>query len=257
MNHCRAKVIRHGYQATIRATVNYNAIAACDISVVEQAVLATITEMFARAAAMRAANRGVVRRRRAGARLAPSRGRPKAMLMTIAEHPGMPSVDAAVAAGLRWLYDTVQPPTALIDRRGAELHAGNRTVRLVPISSSGTPLIVVDIVNVHWGPHPTSPPLNGLPLDELPSLTTELAALGIASTAHHYHATTGTIALEVPAHASLLAAVHRYARGCPSHRGPLCDASARIGGHGCTWRTDGSRAAIWPQLVPDSERSGQ
>lgn len=59
VNHCRAEVIRHGYQATIRATVNYNAIAACDISVVEQAVLATITEMFARAAAMRAANRAL------------------------------------------------------------------------------------------------------------------------------------------------------------------------------------------------------
>jgi hypothetical protein len=46
-------------------------------------------------------------------------------------------------------------------------------LRFVPINSSGNPLIVVDLLDVHWGIGSFSPPLNALPPDELPSLATE------------------------------------------------------------------------------------
>jgi hypothetical protein len=79
-------------------------------------------------------------------------------------------------------------------------------------------LIVVDLLGVHRAVSTFSPPLNSLPLDELPSLARELAALGIPSSAQHCHGITGTI---VPAHPTLVDAVCRYDRGCPPTRGPI------------------------------------
>jgi hypothetical protein len=64
--------------------------------------------------------------------------------------PGAPpSIDAALSAGLRWLYVTVQPADALVERRGATIKTGDRSLRFVPVSSTGNPLIVVDLLGVH------------------------------------------------------------------------------------------------------------
>ena len=157
-----------------------------------------------------------------------------------------PTVDVALAAGLRWLYATIQPDDALVERRGARIKAGDRVLRFLPISTTGNPLIVVDLPNVRRGISSLSPPLNALPPDELPSPASELAALGIPSAAQHYHGITGTIVLDVPAHRSLIAAVRRYDRGCPRHQTQLGEAPVRDGGKGCTWHVYGHRRAIWP-----------
>jgi hypothetical protein len=159
-----------------------------------------------------------------------------------------PSLDAALRAGLRWLYATEQPPEALVERRGAKITTAERSLRFVPISSSGNPLIVVDLLDVHWGISAFSPPLNALPPDELPSLATELAALGVPAGAQHYHGITGTIALDSPAHHSLLEAVHRYDLGCPRHETQLCEAPVAHGGRSCGWHAQGHSRAVWPHI---------
>jgi hypothetical protein len=165
--------------------------------------------------------------------------------------PGPPSIEAGLAAGLRWLYRTVQPDNALIDWRGACLTATGRRLRILPVFTAGTPLIIVDADLLRWGADTTSVALNTLPVNELPWLARQLAALGISAAQQHYHSVTGVIALDVPAHPSLRAAVQRYARGCPRHRSGVCEAPIRDGGHCCAWRAEGRRAAIWPDAAGD------
>jgi hypothetical protein len=160
-----------------------------------------------------------------------------------------PNLKAALRAGLHWLYATEQPPDALIERRGATINTAERSLRFMPISANGNPLIVVDLLDVHWGISGFSPPLNSLPPDELPILATELTALGVPAGAQHYHGITGTIALDAPAHPSLLDAVRRYDHGCPRHDTQLCEAPVRHGGKGCPWRATGHHRAVWPHVV--------
>ena len=170
-------------------------------------------------------------------------------MTTITTAAAPPSLDAALRAGLHWLYATVQPPDAVVERRGAKLTTADRTLRFVPISATGNPLIVVDLLDVHWGVSAFSPPLNALPPDELPVLATALAAFKIPSGAQHYHGITGTVVLDTPAHTTLIDAVHRYDRGCPRHETRLCEAPLRHGGKSCTWHADGHRRAIWPAIA--------
>jgi hypothetical protein len=168
--------------------------------------------------------------------------------MTTIVSPAPPTLDAALRAGLRWLYATEQPPEALVERRGAKITTAERSLRFVPTSSSGNPLLVVDLLDVHWGIGSFSLPLNALPPDELLRVATELAALGVPACGQHYHSITGTIALDSPAHPSLLDAVHRYDRGCPRHDTQLCEAPVRHGGKSCSWHADGHRRAVWPYI---------
>lgn len=169
--------------------------------------------------------------------------------MTAILTPAAPTLESALRAGLRWLYATKQPLDALVERRGAKLITTERTLRFVPISADGNPLIVVDLPAVHWGVGNFSPPLNALPPNELPTLASELTDLGIPTSALHYHGITGTIALDVPAHPSLQEAVRRYDRGCPWHHTQVCEAPIRDGGQACPWHADGHDRAIWPALT--------
>jgi len=163
--------------------------------------------------------------------------------------PGPPSIEAGLSAGLCWLYRIVQPDNALVDWRGAGLTVTGRRLRFLPVSTAGTPLIVVDADLPRWGADTTWVALNTLPVTELPCLARQLAVLGISAGQQHYRSVTGVIALDVPAHPSLRAAVQRYVRGCPRHRSVVCDAAVRDGGHTCTWRTEGRRAARWPDAA--------
>lgn len=165
--------------------------------------------------------------------------------------PSRDSLQAGLVAGVRWLYGTVQPPAALVERRGARLTVDDRVLRFIPIGASGTPLIVVDLRSIRWGLVEASPRLNALGPDELPALVTGLEGLGVPSAAVSYHRLTGTVALEIAAHPSLVAAVHRFDQGCPYHHSQVCEAPLRDGGQACPWHRDGHRAAIWPHLGDD------
>ena len=85
-------------------------------------------------------------------------------ILTAAAAP--PSLDSALCAGLHWLYATEQPTDAIVERRGAKLITAERSLRFVPISASANPLIVVDLLDVHWAISAFSPPLNALPAAE-------------------------------------------------------------------------------------------
>lgn len=153
----------------------------------------------------------------------------------------LPGIEASLCAGLRWLYRTVQPDHALVEPCGAHLSALTGRLRVVPLGAAGTPLIVVDADLPRWGAGYHCVALNPLPANGLTELAGQLAVLGVPGQAQHYHRLTGVLALDVPAHPSLRAAVQRYARGCPHHHGALCGRATS-----CAWRTEGRRAAIWP-----------
>ena len=176
--------------------------------------------------------------------------------MTTILTPVPATLESALRAGLRWLYATEQPSDALVERRGAKITTAERALRFVPLSVDGNPLIVVDLLTVHWGIGEFSPPLNALPADELPTLARELAELDIPTSALQYHGITGTITLDAPAHPSLQEAVRRYDRGCPWHQTQVCEAPVRDGGKACPWHADGHRLAIWPTITtPDAHAS--
>jgi hypothetical protein len=151
--------------------------------------------------------------------------------------------------GLRWLHDTAQPATAIIDCRGATavLASANRLIRWVPLGWAWKASIVIDVAHVDWGPG-MGPPLNPLCSGEILRLAIELHHLG-ADIADIRCATTGvsgTVALQRPAHPTLRAAVRRFMQGCPIHHSRICGRPESRGARNCTWCSDGQRGVIWP-----------
>ena len=155
----------------------------------------------------------------------------------------------ALDAGLCWLYSTVQPNNALVERGGVRMTTGERILRFLPVGVDGDPLIIVDAQIPRWSRATTGPTPGSLPEAELRSLAEQLAELGVPAHSWQYHSTTGTVALAAPAHPSLRAAVDRFSQGCPWHHSHVCDAPISAGGHGCTWHAQGHDAAIWPQVA--------
>lgn len=160
------------------------------------------------------------------------------------------SIDVVLAAGLRWFYVTARPADAVVERRGACMKTADRVLRFVPVSATDNPLIVVDLLDVHWG-------LSSEPTTELTApqriaiLGTELATLRIPSSAQHYLGITGTVVLDAPAHPSLvqvLCCTPLRPRLSPTRQPGLRSPRVRDGGRGCTWHVDGHRRAIWPLI---------
>lgn len=161
--------------------------------------------------------------------------------------PLLPTTGDLLTEGLRWLHDTPQPASAIIDSRGAAaLTPRNRIIRWVPLAWGWKASIIVDVAHVEWG-------LSGGPLNPMPS--SEILALAVEL--HHHGADiidircrttglTGTIALARPAHPTLRAAVRRYMQGCPLHHNRICGRPEARGGHNCTWFSAGQRGVTWP-----------
>ena len=159
------------------------------------------------------------------------------------------SLDAALSAGLRWLYLTEQSDDALVEHVGARIAAVGRHLGFRPTAADGHPLIVVDADLPRWATTTTHRPANPLTDDELATIADELTDVGVHPGEWHCHTITSTIVLGTPAHHSLRAAVARYANGCPYHHDLVCDAPIKDGGQACPWHTRGHQAAIWPTLT--------
>lgn len=159
------------------------------------------------------------------------------------------SLDAALSAGLRWLYLTEQTDDALVEPSGARIAAVGRHLRFLPTAADGTPLIVVDADIPRWTPDTAGPALSPLTEPELATIADELTEVGVHPGTWHCHTITSTIELGTPAHPTLRAAVARYAAGCPYHHDLVCDAPIKDGGQACPWHTRGHQAAIWPTLT--------
>jgi hypothetical protein len=158
-----------------------------------------------------------------------------------------PLTRAALGAGLNWLYNTVQPDTAIVEHCGARLPvAANRALRFLPVTNAGRPLVVLG-VGVRRGSGTLIGPAELLDDAEVLDVVAELDAHRILTGGHRNHQLTATIPLARPAHESLLAAVARYAAGCPHHRTQVCEAPVSAHGQGCPWHANGHRMAIWPK----------
>ena len=86
----------------------------------------------------------------------------------------------AAGRGLHWLYDTVQPGTAIVPARGAAtvIAAANRIIRWVPLGWGWTANVVLEAAHIDWGLG-IGPPLNPMPSTEAISLAVELHRIGV------------------------------------------------------------------------------
>lgn len=140
--------------------------------------------------------------------------------------------------GLRWMFDTPQPDTALQHHHGQQISSvGNRTLRFIPSGWNGHAIVVVEVTHVDYG-QPRQPPRNPLDPGELAAFIDLLDGMGedVVATWNGSPATTGSLALARPAHPALQASVRRYSRGCPQH-----------GGHQfcrCDWYDRGRRQLV-------------
>jgi hypothetical protein len=164
-----------------------------------------------------------------------------------------PVDQAVLAAGLAWLYDTVQPDGAILQHHGLGIAdpAHNRYLNFVPTGgSSSRSAVVTDNVRrrVLVGPPTAWLLANPIEPDEPDRLSAMLAGLGLVVTDvwNGYPSDTVGVALDRPAHPTLTAAVDRYHRGCPRHGG-----SVFCSREGCIWYADGF-ALVVPPIAPGS-----
>lgn len=164
--------------------------------------------------------------------------------------PGPTTLTQALEAGVHWLHHTRQPVDALINHHGVPLPTtiDNRKIRCIP-THNGKALITIDVARLRWinngdQLHPT----DQIGPNELADLTDLLDQAGapVAHTLNGYPTITGTLVLKHPAHPTLVAAAHRYQKGCPTHptKGTWCP---------CGWYTRG-RARIIPPYLPTEKR---
>lgn len=125
----------------------------------------------------------------------------------------------ALLLGLRWLYDTEQPATAVQNPHGQHLHTpAGRTLTFIPAGTAGHALLVItaDTDNTPDG----QPSANSLSPGEVAAFADLLEDLGepVLSTYNGYPGATAALALSRPAHPTLLAAVTRFTDQPHPHR---------------------------------------
>ena len=166
--------------------------------------------------------------------------------LILAPHPPLPTpptLQQTLQAGLRWLHHTVQPTTAVLNHHGTPLPTtlDNRKIHCIP-TPTGKALITINVTRLRWVHNGTQlHPTDRLDPTELAHLADLLDQAGsrVAQTLNGYPTVTGTLVLKTPAHPSLVAAVHRYQDGCPTHpnRGSACS---------CGWYERGHAQLIQP-----------
>ncbi|MGH3556011.1 MAG: hypothetical protein ACRDTK_00560 [Mycobacterium sp.] len=157
-------------------------------------------------------------------------------------------IDRVLRAGLDWLYNTVQPDTAIIDPRNTTTAAGHRVINFMPLGWASKASVIVEVAHVAWGLGPGAGPLNPMPPAELDQLATHVTASGteVDEVRCAPRPLVGTITLTRDAHPTLRAAVARFNAGCPIHRSRRCWRAQHHGGRDCSWYNDGQRGVIWP-----------
>lgn len=152
-----------------------------------------------------------------------------------------------VLSGLRWLYDTEQPATAILQHHGETLGSvGNRHVRFCPIGYAGRVVIVINVTHVDIGTRwPARNPLHPDELDQLADLLSDLGET-VSDRWNGHPGVTGSIALARPAHPNLRAAVERYHAGCPTHHSVFCR---------CGWFRTGYHAAVHLRQVHEHAKN--
>lgn len=153
-------------------------------------------------------------------------------------------VRQVLAAGLGWLFDTVQPEGAILQHHGTGSpgYTGRR-YRFCPDGLEHGCVVVVE----------GSPAINAdglidpMTAAEVDTITRLLAELGrpVWRPWNGAGLHTGSFALDGWAHPSLRQALARYRAGCPTHDGDVfCGRSHHS--DPCTWYADGHRLVVEP-----------
>lgn len=182
-----------------------------------------------------------------------------------ASYPTDPAVRAdadrgIIAAGLKWLYETVQPDGAIIQHHGVTRGNRYQTRRYGFCPSGAKNLPVVSVEVAHWSRNPDTnvigPMLEAGEMDAIGAVIIELGG-PVRETWNGDGCLSGSFGLTVPAHPSLAAAVGRYRANCPTHHTVFCGQADFAKLHHepapCTWYRDGNALIVhpaWPPLVP-------
>lgn len=158
------------------------------------------------------------------------------------------AVRAVLAAGLTWLFDTVQPDGAIVTHHGPNHAAGQRfRLAFAPLKA---PVVIVYVSDPRYEDKGASRALlNALTEDEMRGVASLLAELGRPPIDQWNGAggESGSFRLVGPLHPSLDAACARYRADCPVHNTVFCGQR-----EGCTWLKDGSGLVVepsWPDLA--------
>lgn len=157
--------------------------------------------------------------------------------------------DAAetLAAGLAWMFDTVQPDGALCHHLGFTMAPGDRYIGFIP--DARFPIVTMSLAYPEY--------------DGKGGLTNPLTKQDVTALVGHLTGTgrvfrelwngrgteTVSIALAGHVHPTLLAAVERYRNGCREHGGSVF--CSRQQEPPCSWFADGHRLLVkpsWPRL---------
>lgn len=148
-----------------------------------------------------------------------------------------------VRSGLRWVYETEQPDSAVLQHHGEGLPSvANRNVSFCPVGWARHVVVVLAVSKVEYGPGPGCRPENPLARGELEAFAGLLRQLGqrVVKTWNGHPWVSGSVALGRPAHPSLVAAVQRYHAGCPRHGGVFCR---------CGWYGDGNSDLVGVRTI--------
>lgn len=170
-----------------------------------------------------------------------------------------PEPDRAVlAAGIEWLFRTVQPEGAIDQHHGA-CYGQPDSTRYYGFCPQGALNLPVISVNARGWSHADHELVGGLEAGEMAATAEVLAALGVVIRDQwngdgHIH---GSFGLTEPAHPSLIAAVDLYHAGCRSHRPSFCGWQGRTEAErACTWYVDGNRLTVQPTWPRAGQRAG-
>jgi hypothetical protein len=163
--------------------------------------------------------------------------------MTCASQPLAANV---IGEGLHWLHTVAQPDSAIINPRLGAIIVNGHVLRFVPIAWGGSPAIIVEVAEVHWGL--TGGPLNPLPLDTIGDIARLIRACGdtISDIRCATAPVTASLQIQQPPHPTLREAAERYLRGCPVHHSRRCGRPPHQGGYNCPWYSAAQRGITWP-----------
>ena len=141
---------------------------------------------------------------------------------TLAEVDDIAAHLPVLLSGLRWVYDTPQPNTAILQHHGQSLHSvGNRHLTFTPVGWTDHVVIVLNVTHVEVGERRPTTPLRPGELDQLADLLDGMGET-VVNRWNGHPGTSGSLALSRRAHPTLAAAVKRYHAGCPEHRSVFC-----------------------------------
>lgn len=167
---------------------------------------------------------------------------------TISAPPPAVDIDHVLRTGLDWLYNTVQPDSAIIDPHNTASTVGHRAIKFTPLGWAHKASVIIEVADVVWGLGPGAGPLNPMPPAELDQLAAHITALGapVKEVRCDPRPLVGTITLAQDAHPALRVAVARFNTGCPIHASRRCWLPCDHGGRDCSWYSIGQRGVIWP-----------